>query len=303
MKELNLGILSNYLSVEPKVLEKNIVYSVAYTKSKYPNVASFIKSNIEDIFQEITVILLQNAERIKNIQNPRTKSNYIITTIVNFLKDYIFRYYTLCRLPSHRRKKDTHTVINYMANANYYDIYSLKILQQNYQDNDLTQKIYHVLQNSEYSIKKYRQICKSLGMKVRRIKEIAKNIKLKLKTDKVYTERQIQKIIFKAYYPYLYKFLAIARKILTPKVMKEILGVTWKKYRDILVGVEIIEIEIAKKLLQEVYYYAKYYMDIQLKIRIEKIELQKVVEQFELIQQKNKNKNSSKNINLYIYAR
>lgn len=302
MKDVNLSILSDYLLIDPKVLEKNIVYSLTYTKSKYPNTFTFIKNNTEDIFQEITLILLQNAEKIKNIQNSKAKSNYIITIIVNFLKDYIFKYYTLCRLPSHRRKKDNQTVVNYMANANYYDIYSLRnVLQKDYDDDDdLTQKIHRVLLNSEYDIKEYRQICKALGMKVKRIKEIAKEIKAKLKTNRTYTERQVQKIIFKAYYPYLHKFLAIARRILTPKVMKEILGVTWKKYRDILVGVEILEIETLKKLLQEVYYYMKYYyVNTEIKVRKENIKLQKIVELFKLLEQEQKLKVENKN---FVYA-
>lgn len=301
MKDVNLSILSDYLLIDPKVLEKNVVYSLTYTKNKYPNAFTFIKNNTEDIFQEITLILLQNAEKIKNIQNSKAKSNYIITIIVNFLKDYIFKYYTLCRLPSHRRKKDNQTVVNYMANANYYDIYSLRnVLQKDYDDDDLTQKIHRVLLNSEYDIKEYRQICKALGMKVKRIKEIAKEIKAKLKTNRTYTERQVQKIIFKAYYPYLHKFLAIARRILTPKVMKEILGVTWKKYRDILVGVEILEIETLKKLLQEVYYYMKYYyVNTEIKVRKENIKLQKIVELFKLLEQEQKLKVENKN---FVYA-
>lgn len=301
MKDVNLSILSDYLLIDPKVLEKNVVYSITYTKNKYPNAFTFIKNNTEDIFQEINLILLQNAEKIKNIQDSKAKSNYIITIIVNFLKDYIFKYYTLCRLPSHRRKKDNQTVVNYMANANYYDIYSLRnVLQKDYDDDDLTQKIHRVLLNSEYDIKEYRQICKALGMKVKRIKEIAKEIKAKLKTNRTYTERQVQKIIFKAYYPYLHKFLAIARRILTPKVMKEILGVTWKKYRDILVGVEILEIETLKKLLQEVYYYMKYYyVNTEIKVRKENIKLQKIVELFKLLQQEQKLKVENKN---FVYA-
>lgn len=301
MKDVNLSILSDYLLIDPKVLEKNVVYSITYTKNKYPNAFTFIKNNTEDIFQEINLILLQNAEKIKNIQDSKAKSNYIITIIVNFLKDYIFKYYTLCRLPSHRRKKDNQTVVNYMANANYYDIYSLRnVLQKDYDDDDLTQKIHRVLLNSEYDIKEYRQICKALGMKVKRIKEIAKEIKAKLKTNRTYTERQVQKIIFKAYYPYLHKFLAIARRILTPKVMKEILGVTWKKYRDILVGVEILEIETLKKLLQEVYYYMKYYyVNTEIKVRKENIKLQKIVELFKLLEQEQKLKVENKN---FVYA-